>query len=311
MSLSLEGKKVWVAGHNGMVGSAIVSRLKKENISTVTVDKKDLNLLNFNDVDNWLKENNPDVIILAAAKVGGIKANNDNPVQFLEDNILIQTNVMKSANANNINRLVFLGSSCIYPKFSEQPIKESSLLTGSLEPTNEWYAVAKISGVKLCQAYRKQFRRKWISIMPTNLYGPGDNYDLESSHVLPALIRKFHEAKIKKDDEVVVWGSGKPMREFMHCDDLASAILFLLMNYDEYEPINVGSGQEISIYDLANLIADVVGYKNKILFDKSKPDGTPRKLMDNTKLTNLGWNNCRILADGIYSTYKDFLKLEM
>ena len=311
MSLSLEGKKIWVAGHNGMVGSAIVSRLEKENISTVTVDKKDLNLLNFNDVDDWLKENNPDVIILAAAKVGGIKANNDNPVQFLEDNILIQTNVMKSANANNINRLVFLGSSCIYPKFSEQPIKESSLLTGSLEPTNEWYAVAKISGVKLCQAYRKQFRRKWISIMPTNLYGPGDNYDLESSHVLPALIRKFHEAKIKKDEEVVVWGSGKPMREFMHCDDLASAILFLLMNYDEYEPINVGSGQEISIYDLANLIADIVGYKNKILFDKSKPDGTPRKLMDNTKLTNLGWNNCRKLADGIYSTYKDFLKLEM
>ena len=244
---------------------------------------------------------------LAAAKVGGIQANNNFPVDFLYENLMIEANIIHAAHLNEVERMLFLGSSCIYPRLAEQPIKEDSLLTGALEPTNEWYAIAKITGIKLIQAYRKQYGYDWISAMPTNLYGPGDNYDLNSSHVLPALLRKFHEAKISKSSEVTVWGSGKPLREFMHCDDLANALLFLLKDYSGYEHINVGSGDEVSIRELVDIIAEVVGFEAKIVWDKSKPDGTPRKLMDTSNLHKLGWKNHRSLFDGISHTYKSWL----
>ena len=230
------------------------------------------------------------------------------PVDFLKQNLQIQTNIVSAAYQAGVKRLLFLGSSCIYPKFAEQPIKEESLLTGPLEPTNEWYAIAKIAGIKLVQAYRKQYGYDWISAMPTNLYGPADNYDLQSSHVLPALLRKFHEAKERGDKKVVVWGSGTPLREFMHCDYLADALVFLLANYSGYEHINVGSGTEVTIRELAETIADVVGYKANLIFDDSKPDGTPRKLMESSRLHELGWNNARSLRDGIEHTYKHWLE---
>jgi GDP-L-fucose synthase len=249
----------------------------------------------------------PDAIVLAAAKVGGIQANNNFPVDFLYENLMIEANIIHAAHLNNVERLLFLGSSCIYPRLADQPIKEDSLLSGALEPTNEWYAIAKITGIKLIQAYRKQYGYDWISAMPTNLYGPGDNYDLNSSHVLPALLRKFHEAKISNCSEVTVWGSGTPLREFMHCDDLADALMFLLKNYSGYEHINVGSGDEVSIRELVDVIAEVVGYEAKIVWDKSKPDGTPRKLMDTSNLHNLGWKDHRSLFDGISHTYEGWI----
>jgi GDP-L-fucose synthase len=254
-----------------------------------------------------MANNRPDCVVVAAAKVGGIHANNEAPVDFLQDNLVIQTNIFEAAHQNDVERLLFLGSSCIYPKFADQPIREASLLTGLLEPTNEWYAIAKIAGIKLCQAYRKQYGRDWISAMPTNLYGPGDNYDLETSHVLPALLRKFHEAKVSGAEEVVLWGSGSPLREFLHCDDLADALIFLLKNYSEHEHINVGSSSEVTIKGLAEIIATVVGYDAKLVFDASKPDGTPRKLMDSSRLHELGWNNVRSLENGIASTYEHWL----
>lgn len=304
MSYSLIGKKVWVAGHRGMVGSALLRRLESEQCELITIDRKCVDLTDQSEVREWMQEASLDCIFLAAAYVGGIHANNTQPVNFLRDNLLIQTNVLDAAHSTNVERLVFLGSSCIYPKFAAQPIKEESLLTDSLEPTNEWYAIAKIAGIKLCQAYRKQFQRDWISVMPTNLYGPGDNYDLENSHVLPALIKKFHNAKMTKEREVIVWGSGTPLREFMHCDDLADALIFLAKNYSESTHINVGSGEEISIKDLAELVANVVGCDAVLSFDSKKPDGTPRKLMDSSKLHDLGWNDARSLRDGIASTYE-------
>ena len=307
MTYNLSGKKVWVAGHRGMVGSAVCRQLKNEDCNIIKVGRDEVNLVNQAEVNDWMNAVKPDAIVLAAAKVGGIQANNNFPVDFLYENLMIEANIIHAAHLNNVERLLFLGSSCIYPRLADQPIKENSLLSGALEPTNEWYAIAKITGIKLIQAYRKQYGYDWISAMPTNLYGPGDNYDLNSSHVLPALLRKFHEAKISKSSEVTVWGSGKPLREFMHCDDLANALLFLLKNYTNYEHINVGSGDELSIRELVDVIVKVVGYDAKIVWDESKPDGTPRKLMDTSNLHNLGWRDHRSLFDGISHTYESWL----
>jgi GDP-L-fucose synthase len=304
---SLEGKKVWVAGHRGMVGGAVARRLESEGCDLLLAGRDIVDLCDQSAVRAWMADNRPDCIVVAAAKVGGIHANNVAPVDFLQDNLVIQNNILAAAHENDVERLLFLGSSCIYPKLADQPIREDSLLTGTLEPTNEWYAIAKIAGIKLCQAYRKQHGRDWISAMPTNLYGPGDNYDLKTSHVLPALLRKFHEAKVSNAKEVVLWGSGSPLREFLHCDDLADALVFLLKHYSEHEHINVGSSSEITIKGLAETIAKVVGYEAKLVFDSSKPDGTPRKLMDSSRLHELGWNNVRSLEDGIASTYEHWL----
>jgi len=254
-------------------------------------------------VNEFFKKEQPEYVFLAAAKVGGILANNTYPVDFLRDNLLIQTNVIDAAYRYGSRKLLFLGSSCIYPKFAPQPIKEEYLLTGELEPTNEPYAIAKIAGIKLCQAYNRQYGTNFISVMPTNLYGPGDNFDLETSHVIPALIRKFHEAKIKGKDQVVVWGSGKPFREFLHVDDLADACLFLMHNYNSSEIINIGTGKDLSIAELAYLIKDIIEYDGNIIFDTSKPDGTPRKLLDVSKLFNMGWKPKISLEEGIRSTY--------
>lgn len=303
MHYDLKGKRIWVAGHRGMVGGAVVRRLEREDCEIITAGRDVIDLVNQKAVQDWMATNKPDAIILAAAKVGGINANNIYPVDFLYENLMIEANIIHAAHEADVERVLFLGSSCIYPKFAEQPIREDSLLTGQLEPTNEWYAIAKIAGIKLIQAYRMQYGRAWISAMPTNLYGPGDNYDLENSHVLPALMRKFHEAKIRGDKQVVVWGTGSPLREFMHCDDLADALVYLLKNYFEYEHINVGSGEEISIKDLAETIANVVGYTGTIKWDTSKPNGTPRKLMDSSRLQNMGWVCKRTLMSGIASTY--------
>ena len=308
MTYNLFGKKVWVAGHRGMVGSAVCRQLENEDCNIIKAGRDEVNLVNQAEVNDWMNAVKPDAIVLAAAKVGGIQANKNFPVDFLYENLMIEANIIHAAHLNKVERLLFLGSSCIYPRLADQPIKEDSLLSGALEPTNEWYAIAKITGIKLIQAYRKQYGYDWISAMPTNLYGPGDNYDLESSHVLPALLRKFHEAKISNSSEVMVWGSGKPLREFMHCDDLAGALLFLLKNYSDYEHINVGSGNEVSIRELVEIIAKVVGYEAKITWDEQKPDGTPRKLMDSTKLQRLGWDGGRSLFDGIFHTYNTWLK---
>jgi len=307
MTYNLSGKKVWVAGHRGMVGSAVCRQLENEDCNLIKAGRGEVNLINQAEVNNWMNAVRPDAIVLAAAKVGGIQAKNNFPVDFLYENLMIEANIIHAAHLNKVERMLFVGSSCIYPRLADQPIKENSLLTGALEPTNEWHALAKITGIKLTQAYRKQYGYDWISVMPTNLYGPGDNYDLNSSQVLPALLRKFHEAKISKSSEVTVWGSGKSLREFMHCDDLANALLFLLKDYSGYEHINVGSGVEVSIRELVEVIAKVVGYDAKIVWDKSKPDGTPRKLMDSSNLHNLGWKDHRSLFDGISHTYESWL----
>lgn len=307
MAFDLSGKRVWVAGHRGMVGAAVVRRLSIEPCEVITAGREVVDLTDQAAVASWMAEVKPDAIVMAAAKVGGILANDTRPVDFLAENLMIQTNIATAAHANDVDRFLFLGSSCIYPKLAPQPMAEDSLLTGPLEPTNEWYAIAKIAGIKLCQAYRKQYGRDWISAMPTNLYGPGDNYDLTSSHVLPALLRKFHEAKEQGAKEVVVWGTGTPLREFLHCDDLADALVFLLKGYSGYDHVNVGSGIEVSIRELAETIADVVGYEAKLTFDSSKPDGTPRKLMDSSTLHAMGWNQVRSLKDGIQDAYHSYL----
>lgn len=303
MHYDLKGRRIWVAGHRGMVGGAVVRRLEKEDCEIITAGRDVVDLVNQKAVHEWMASIKPDAIILAAAKVGGIHANNTYPVDFLYENLMIEANIIHAAHEADVERVLFLGSSCIYPKFAEQPIREDSLLTGPLEPTNEWYAIAKIAGIKLIQAYRMQYGRDWISAMPTNLYGPGDNYDLENSHVLPALLRKFHEAKERGYKEVVVWGTGSPLREFMHCDDLADALVFLLKNYSGYEHVNVGSGEEVTIKELAEIIASIVGYEAKIKWDESKPDGTPRKLMDSSRLQKMGWKITRRLQEGISKTY--------
>jgi GDP-L-fucose synthase len=304
----LEGKRVWVSGHRGMVGSAIVRRLQNENCTVLTAGRDEVDLRNPSAVDDWVKRNKPDATIVAAAKVGGILANVSLPADFIYDNLMIASNVIKSAHDHRLEKVLFLGSSCIYPKMAAQPMSESALLTGPLEPTNEWYAVAKIAGIKLCQAYRRQHGDDMISAMPTNLYGPGDNYDLQTSHVLPALLRKMHDARERKDPTVTIWGSGTPLREFMYVDDLADACVFLMKRYSGDEHVNIGSGQEVSIRGLAGLIADIVGFSGELVFDQTKPDGTPRKLLDVSKLTQLGWTATYSLADGIREAYTAFLR---
>ena len=304
--VSLAGKRVWVAGHKGMVGSAIVRRLASENCDVLTADRAELDLTDQRGVLGWMHNNRPQLVVLAAARVGGIHANNTQPVDFLRDNLLIETAIFTGAESVGVEKLLFLGSSCIYPKHASQPIKEEALLTGALEPTNEWYAIAKIAGIKLAQAYRQQFGCDFISAMPTNLYGPGDNYDPLGSHVLPALIRKVHEAK-QSGSPVTVWGSGSPLREFLYVDDLADACLHLIQHYSDSLHINVGSGEEISILELTRLVMEVLGHDGEILMDPSKPDGTPRKLMDSGRLKAMGWNPKVSLRDGIAKAYAAFL----
>lgn len=304
MTFALAGKRVFVAGHRGMVGSALVRRLERENCELLLAPRSELDLQDQAATTAWMRREKPDAVIVAAAKVGGILANNSYPAEFLYDNLLIACNTIGAAHAADVNRLLFLGSSCIYPKFAEQPIKEEALLTGLLEPTNEWYAVAKIAGIKLCQAHRVQYGRDYISAMPTNLYGPGDNFDLQSSHVLPALIRKVHTAKIENAPAITIWGSGRPRREFLHADDCADACIHLLSSYSDLMHVNVGSGEDISILDLTRLVCDVIGFQGAIEHDLSKPDGTPRKLMSADRLRTMGWTPSKNLRAGIIETYK-------
>ncbi|WP_165222051.1 GDP-L-fucose synthase [Affinirhizobium pseudoryzae] len=310
MTYELAGKRVWVAGHRGMVGSAVVRRLAAENCDVITAGRDQVNLKRQAEVEHFVRQSKPDAIVMAAAKVGGILANDTYPAEFLYDNLMIEANIIEAAHQVGVEKFLFLGSSCIYPKFADQPIRESSLLTGELEPTNEWYAIAKIAGIKLAQAYRKQYGDDYISAMPTNLYGPGDNFDLNTSHVMPALIRKAHEAKLQGNNEIVIWGTGKPYREFLHVDDCADALVFLLKNYSEHEHVNVGSGEDITILDLVKLICRVVGFEGEIVHDLSKPDGTPRKLMSADKLRAMGWEPKISLEDGIKSAYEAFLSGE-
>lgn len=301
--------KIYIAGHNGLVGSALVRTFERENYSNLLLKSKaELDLLKLNDVYNFFKEEKPEYVILAAAKVGGINANNIYPADFIYENLQIQNNVIHSSHLFKVKKLLFLGSSCIYPKICTQPIKEEYLLTGELEKTNEAYAIAKIAGIKMCQSYNRQYKTNFISVMPTNLYGINDNFDLENSHVIPALIRKIHEAKINNFSEVEIWGTGKPYREFLLVDDLADACMFLLKNYSESEIINVGYGEDLTIKDLAKLICKVVGYKGNLIFNTSKPDGTPRKLLDLSKINKLGWKRKTLLEDGLKITYEWYLK---
>jgi len=301
--------KIYIAGHRGLVGSAIVRAIESQGKHTwIGQTRAELDLLDRAAVFEYLASETPGAVVIAAAKVGGIHANNSFPVQFLSENMQIETNLMDGSHAAGIEKLLFLGSSCVYPKFAQQPIKEEYLLTGELESSNEAYALAKISGLKLVQAYRKQYGHKWISAMPTNMYGPGDNFDLENSHVLPALLRKFHDAKINGDKEVALWGSGSPKREFLHADDLGSACLFLLEHYDSDSPINVGVGKDIAIHGLAELIQEIVGYSGKIVWDTSKPDGTPQKLLDVSRINQLGWKSSIDLRSGLEQTYKWYVE---
>jgi GDP-L-fucose synthase len=295
--------KIFVAGSNGMVGSAIVRELKKEGfLNLITTSSRELDLRNQNDVSAFFTKNKPEYVFLAAAKVGGIYANDNFPAEFLYDNLMIQNNVIHNAHLHHVKKLLFLGSSCIYPKFAQQPIKEEYLLTGTLEPTNEAYAIAKIAGVEMCKFYKKQYGCNFISAMPTNLYGINDNFNLANSHVLPALLRKFIEAKNNNLPNVSIWGSGLPRREFLFVDDLAEASLFLMQNYNDSETINVGSGIDISIKELATTIKKIVGYKGELVFDDTKPDGTPKKLLDVSKINNLGWKHSKNLEEGIRET---------
>lgn len=299
--------KIFVAGHRGMVGSAVLRRLEAEGFGNiVTRARAQLDLTDQSAVAKFFAKEKPDIVVVAAAKVGGTKANNEHPVEFLLENLRIQNNIIHSAHESGVRKLLFLGSSCIYPKFAPQPIPETALLGGPLEPTNEAYAIAKIAGIKLCQAYGRQYGANFISAMPTNLYGPNDNFDLETSHVLAALLRKAHEAKARKDQKLIVWGTGKPRREFLHVDDCASACLLLLEKYDSAEIVNIGCGEDISIRELAELICDVVGFNGDLAWDTTKPDGTPRKLLDVTKLRDLGWKPAIPLREGIARTYEWF-----
>ncbi|MGN6291479.1 MAG: GDP-L-fucose synthase [Chitinophagaceae bacterium] len=299
-------KKVYIAGHRGMVGSAIHRKLEKEGFNNIVVSTSDkLDLRDQDQVAKFFAAEKPDYVFLAAAKVGGIVANNTYRAEFIYDNIMIQSNVIHQSYLNNVTKLMFLGSSCIYPKMAPQPLKEEYMLTGPLEETNEPYAIAKIAGIKMCDAYRSQYGCNYISVMPTNLYGPNDNYDLQKSHVLPALLRKFHEAKLSGDPVVTVWGSGKPLREFLHADDLAEACYFLMQHYNEPGLVNIGVGEDISIADLAALVKKITGFKGEIVLDSSKPDGTPRKLMDVSKLHKLGWKAKIGLEEGIRRVYED------
>lgn len=303
----LDGKRVLVCGHNGMVGSALVRRLAGEGCILLTARRSELDLKDQAAVDRWMKANRPQAVFLAAAKVGGILANAAYPADFLYDNLMIEANVISAAHRSGVEKLLFLGSSCIYPKLAASPIREDSLLGGPLEPTNEWYAIAKIAGIKLCQAYRQQHGADFISAMPTNLYGPGDNFDLATSHVLPALIRKAHEAKAAAAPSISLWGTGTPRREFLHVDDCAEALVFLMQRYSDHQHVNVGSGSDLTILELAQMVCRVVGYEGSIELDASKPDGTARKLMDGGKIAAMGWSPRISLETGIRSTYAAFL----
>lgn len=306
-----EDSRVFVAGHRGLVGAAIVRELQRLGYRNLLVrSSAELDLRNQAAVEQFFNDERPEYVFLAAAKVGGIHANNSYPADFLRDNLQIQTNVIDSAWRAGVRKLCFLGSSCIYPKLAQQPISEDALLTGPLEPTNEWYAIAKIAGIKMCQAYRRQHGFNAISLMPTNLYGPGDNFDLENSHVLPALIRRFHEAKQRGDAEVVIWGTGKPRREFLHCDDLANAVVHLMQTYESEQLVNIGCGADTTIRELAELVARVVGFVGRLSFDTAKPDGTPRKLLNVGRLSALGWKPRISLDDGIAHTYRWFVANE-
>jgi GDP-L-fucose synthase len=302
----LKGKRIWVAGHRGMVGSAIVRRLANEQCEVISVGRDAVDLRRQDDVNNWLAEQKPDAIFLAAATVGGIQANNTRPAEFLYDNLVIETNIIHAAKNAGVKKLMFLGSACIYPRLADQPMPENALLTGPLEPTNEWYAIAKIAGIKLCDAYRRQYGCDFVSAMPNNLYGPGDNFDLESSHVVPALIRKIHEAKMNNSATVSIWGTGKPLREFLFVDDCADAIVFLMKHYSAEGHVNMGSGQEVSIGELARQIAEIVGFKGDFDFDTSRPDGAPRKLLDVSLITDLGWQAKTSLKEGLRTSYRWF-----
>jgi GDP-L-fucose synthase len=305
---SLGGKRVWVAGHRGMVGSAICRRLEQENIGELlTVTRQQVDLSRQDQVETWMDETRPEAVFVPAAKVGGILANSTYPADFLYENLAIASNIIHAAHKTGVEKLLFLGSSCIYPKITSQPIPEDALLTGPLEPTNEWYAIAKIAGIKLCQAYRQQHGADFISAMPTNLYGPFDNYDLKSSHVIPALIRKAHAAKQNNDKSMVMWGTGTPLREFLHADDCADALVFLVKTYSGDQHINVGSGTDLTIEDLTRMIMDVVGFKGELEKDTTKPDGTPRKLMSADRLRDIGWTPSIPLRDGLADAYQWFL----
>lgn len=301
--------KIYIAGHRGLVGSAIVRNLKQNGYTNIVLKTRfELNLLDSLAVEDFFKKEKPEYVFLAAAKVGGIHANNSLPADFIYENLMLEVNVIHAAHKHNVKKLLFLGSSCIYPRDCAQPIKEEYLLTGELEQTNDAYAIAKIAGIKMCQSYNKQYATKFISVMPTNLYGSNDNFDLNSSHVLPALLRKFHDAKTQGDAEVTMWGTGLPMREFLYVDDLADACVYLMNTYDDSDIVNIGTGEDIAIKDLALLIKDIVGFKGKIINDTSKPDGTPKKLLDVSKLHSLGWKHTTTLQKGIDMTYEWFLK---
>jgi len=303
--------KIYIAGHRGLVGSAIIRNLEKNGYNNFVLrTSKELNLTNQADVNQFFETEKPDYVFLAAAKVGGIHANDTYPADFIRVNLQIQTNVIDAAYRNNTKKLLFLGSSCIYPKLAPQPMKEEHLLTGELEPTNEWYAIAKIAGIKMCQAYKKQYGFNAVSLMPTNLYGPGDNFNLENSHVMPALIRKFHDAKVQNKESVEVWGTGTPKREFLHVDDMADATVFLMNNYDGEQFVNVGVGNDVSIKELAEIVKETVGYDGELKFDSSKPDGVPRKLLDVEKLNEAGWRAKIDFREGVKATYQWFLDNE-
>ncbi|MCK0129825.1 GDP-L-fucose synthase [Erythrobacter sp. F6033] len=302
----LNGKRIYVAGHRGMVGGAIVRQLETRGVEVLTAPRS-VDLREQAAVRDWFAANRPDAVVMAAAKVGGILANDSFPAEFLYDNLMIEANVIEAAHRSETGKMLFLGSSCIYPKLAPQPIPEDALLTGPLEPTNEWYAIAKITGIKLCEAYRKQYGSDFISAMPTNLYGPGDNFDLQSSHVLPALIRKAHEAKLAGADSIMIWGTGTPRREFLHVDDLAAGCIFLLENYSDAGHVNLGSGTDLTINELVETVCKVVGFTGSIERDTTKPDGTPRKLMDGSKIAKMGWKPKIGLEEGIASAYRWFL----
>jgi len=305
---NIAGKRIWVAGHRGMVGSALIRRLRAEQCDVITVSREQVDLRRQQELEPWILETKPQAIILAAATVGGILANDTRPAEFLYDNLAIELNVVEAARRVGVEKLLLLGSSCIYPRDAPQPMTEDSLLTGPLEPTNRWYAVAKISGIMLCQAYRRQYGCDFISAMPTNLYGPGDTFDLQASHVVPALLVKAHAAKASAGAEIIVWGSGTPRRELMYVDDLADALVFLLKHYSDEPHVNIGTGSDITIRELAETVAQIVGVPGKLRFDPSKPDGTPRKLLDITKMTKLGWASSTSLREGLKKTYHWFLE---
>ena len=307
MQFDLAGKSVFVAGHTGMAGSAIVRRLRQEPCTVLIANRRELDFTRQDQTERYLSAARPDVVIMAAGRVGGILANDTYPADFLADNLAMALNCIHVSHMIDVQKLVFLGSSCIYPKFAKQPMSEDQLLTGALEPTNEWYAIAKIAGIKLCEAYRREYSRDFVSVMPTNLYGPGDNYHPEHSHVAAALIRRFHEAKLNNASKVVVWGTGTPRREFLYVDDFADACVFVLKNYSDAQFVNIGFGEDITIAELARLVAEIVGFRGEIVYDTSKPDGTPRKLLDVSRLSTIGWKAKVPLREGLAKAYDDFL----